>query len=374
MQTVKPSGSPPAPTPASDRNAEERFRTMADHAPVLLWMSGTDALCNFFNEPWLAFTGRTMEMELGNGWAEGVHAEDFQRCMSTYLSAFVERREFRMEYRLRRADGEYRWVLDNGVPHFGPDGVFAGYIGSCIDITDLKEAREELDRKVLERTAELEAFAYSVSHDLRAPLRAIAGFSEELSRSCIDQIDERGRHYLERISEGAKRMGILMDGLLALSRIARTDLVKGHVNLSGLARDVLKELREREPSRAVDAEITDGLMAKADLGLVRVLLENLLANAWKFTAKKDRARIVVGQQPGRPQAFFVRDDGAGFDMQYSGRLFAPFQRLHAKQDFDGTGIGLATVHRIATRHGGRAWAEGAVGQGATFYFTLEGSS
>ncbi|HEV3027985.1 MAG TPA: PAS domain S-box protein, partial [Planctomycetota bacterium] len=186
--------------------SESRFRTMADGAPVLLWMAGQDSNCTFFNQGWLTFTGRPLELEYGSGWAAGVHPEDFQHCMHLYLNAFVERRDFRMEYRLRRADGQYRWILDTGRPRFASDGSFEGYIGSCIDITELRDSaaglrrlNDELEDRVLLRTSELqranqelEAFSYSISHDLRAPLRAIDGFSNILMELHAKDLDENG--------------------------------------------------------------------------------------------------------------------------------------------------------------------------------------
>src|SRR5579864_6575108 len=255
--------------------SESRFRTMADGAPVLLWMAGQDSNCTFFNQGWLTFTGRPLEMECGSGWAAGVHPEDFQHCMHLYLNAFVERRDFRMEYRLRRADGQYRWILDTGRPRFASDGSFEGYIGSCIDITDLRESaaglrrmNDELEDRVERRTAEmkranqeLEAFSYSISHDLRAPLRAIDGFSNILMDLHAKDLDESGMHYLTRIRKGAERMGDLIDDLLDLSRLTQSEMKPVQVDLGGLARLVLDELRKNDPGRHVDGVIAEGLSA-----------------------------------------------------------------------------------------------------------------
>jgi len=348
-----------------------RFQIMADTSPVLLWMSGTDGLCNFFNQRWLEFTGRTFEMELGNGWAEGVHHEDFQRCMDTYLDAFVARRAFRMEYRLRRHDGRYRWLLDTGVPRLAPSGAFAGFIGSCIDITDSKLARDDLDRLVRERTSELESFAYSVSHDLRAPLRAIDGFSHALLEDNAAQLDPSGQDYLRRVREAAQRMSGLIDDLLQLSRIGRADLARTPCNLGDMTDDIVSSLRERDPDRDVTVTVHRDLIARGDPRLLRLALDNLVGNAWKFTTKTPNATIeVTSTELDGQRAFVVRDNGAGFDMRYAQKLFAPFQRLHSIDDFAGTGIGLATVRRIITRHGGRVWAESKPDEGASFYFTV----
>ena len=247
--------------------------------------------------------------------------------------------------------------------------------------SDLEEARLELEARVETRTRdlatanrELEAFSYSVSHDLRAPLRAIDGFSKALQSDYGPQLDERARHYLERVRVGTQRMSGLIDDLLGLARLSRRELVRQRVDLSEVARRVGAELQRHHPSRAVRVDIRDGLSAAADPHLLTIVLENLMGNAWKFTGKRDDALIEVGQKAdGREASFYVRDNGAGFDMAYADKLFGAFQRLHGDEDFEGTGIGLATVQRIVTRHGGRIWAEGEVDKGATFYFTLEQS-
>jgi signal transduction histidine kinase len=236
---------------------------------------------------------------------------------------------------------------------------------------DLAEARaafvEELERKIVE----LEAFSYSVSHDLRAPLRSIDGFSQLLLEDYRGKLDSKGEDYLHRVSDSAQRMGELIDDLLLLSRVGRAEIKRNPSDLSSIARTVFEELRRKDPDRRVDLRVAEKLVAEADNGLMRVALDNLLGNAWKFTAKVRDPRIEIGTEERQEGAvFFVRDNGAGFDMSYAEGLFHPFQRLHTESDFPGTGIGLATVHRIIDRHGGRIWAEGAVGQGATFFFTI----
>jgi signal transduction histidine kinase len=243
----------------------------------------------------------------------------------------------------------------------------------------LEQMNAELEQRVAERTRlleaankELEAFSYSVSHDLRAPLRSIDGFSQILGRKLGDQLDATGKDYLLRIQRASQRMGELIDDLLKLARVSRAELKKENMDLSRIARDVIEELQARAPGRQVEVAIEDGVVAQADGRLIRGVLENLLGNAWKFTARQDAARIAFGrcEIDGRTVCF-VRDNGAGFDMQYANKLFGAFQRLHKTEEFEGTGVGLATVQRIINRHGGRVWAEGAVGEGATFYFTLD---
>jgi DNA-binding response OmpR family regulator len=224
---------------------------------------------------------------------------------------------------------------------------------------------DELERK----NRELEAFSYSVSHDLRAPLRAIDGFSRAVLEDFGDTLEPRGQEHLRRVCAAAQRMGELIDDLLDLSRVGRAELQRNRVNLSHIAKHVVAELRKRS-DRDVEVVIQDELLADADSRLMQIALENLLGNSFKFTAKAAHPRIDFGRQDGDDHTYFVRDNGAGFDMTYGQRLFQPFQRLHRESDFAGTGIGLATVYRILDRHGGRVWAEGAVGRGATFYFTI----
>ena len=242
----------------------------------------------------------------------------------------------------------------------------------------LEKARHELEERVVERTAQLEAankelesFSYSVSHDLRAPLRSIDGFSQALFEDYGDKLDAQGKSDLQRVRAASQRMAQLIDDLLNLSRVSRGEINREPVDLSFLVRTIAEELKTAEPGRNVDIAIADGIRVEGDARLLRILVENLLRNAWKFTGKHPAAKIEFGisQNNGKP-AYFVRDDGAGFDMAYAGKLFGAFQRLHAMTEFNGTGVGLATVQRIVSRHGGKIWAEGKVDQGATFYFTL----
>ncbi len=244
----------------------------------------------------------------------------------------------------------------------------------------IQQYAANLEKRVAERTAELtavnkelEAFAYSVSHDLRSPLRAIDGFSQALLEDYTDCLDDTGRDYLHRVQTATRRMGQLISDLLKLSRLTRGEMHREPVNLSALATEVLTDLQTLAPERQAEFIVTPNLMIDGDVRLLRVALENLLGNAWKFTSKLPLGRIEFGQvEVNGERAYYVRDNGAGFDMAYADKLFGAFQRLHSTTEFEGTGIGLATVQRVIHRHGGRIWAEGKVGQGATFYFTLQG--
>ncbi|HMN01868.1 MAG TPA: ATP-binding protein [Geobacter anodireducens] len=237
----------------------------------------------------------------------------------------------------------------------------------------------DLEERVHQRTAdlevmnrELESFSYSVSHDLRAPLRHLAGFSEALLEDYADRLDGNGRHCLERINGASRRLSQMIDAMLELSRLSRGQVQRERIDLGAMARDILDELRGAEPQRRVTVKIHDAMKAEGDARLVRVVMENLVGNAWKYSrTRRDEALIEVGtRREEEGPVHYVRDNGVGFDMTYADRLFAPFQRLHREEEFEGTGVGLATVQRIVHRHGGRVWAEATPGEGATFFFTL----
>lgn len=376
-------------TEAALRESEERFRHLADTAPVMIWISDLDKSYNYFNKPWLDFTGRSLEQELGNGWTEGVHADDLEFCLKTYTTAFDARQSFAMEYRLRRADGKYRWVFDIGVPRLTPAGEFLGYVGSCIDITDRKQSEsilhqlnETLEHRVQERTAqliaanqELEAFAYSVSHDLRAPLRHISGFVNLLRKQAADTLDATSLRYLNIVTNTTQQADRLIDDLLSFSRMGRSEIRCTPIDMNRLVAEVQQDLQSITNDREIHWSIEPLPQVQADPSMLRLVLRNLLENALKYTQPRSIAKIEIGsiqheEETTEEVTFYVRDNGVGFNPKYDYKLFGVFQRLHSDTQFAGNGIGLANVRRIIHRHGGRTWAEGEVDRGATFYFTL----
>ena len=290
-----------------------------------------------------------------------------------------------MEKRCVRKDGGIIWVEISATMVSNAEGKPLRLFAVIQDVTERRKAEDEvrrlnaeLDHRVTVRTAqleatnkELEAFCYSVSHDLRAPLRNIVGFSQALLQDYGGELDEQGKEYLNRACAAGQRMTRLIEDLLHLSRVGRSEMSRSKVDLSAMIQAVAADLQKGEPSRSVHWKVAHGLTAQGDARLLRIAFENLLGNAWKFTSKREDAVIEFGQraQNGDP-VFFVRDNGAGFDMTYADKLFGVFQRLHPASEFPGTGIGLATVQRIVNRHGGRIWAEAEVGKGAIFYFTL----
>jgi PAS domain S-box-containing protein len=319
-------------------------------------------------------------------YASIIHPEDLE-WVAREVREHTEsgRDRFQQEYRIVTADGAIRWIDDRTVIERDEQGRATHYQGIVIDITERKRAaekvrrlNEELEMRVARRTRELEAanreleaFAYSVSHDLRGPLRSIDGFSHAVIEDHGEALGADGLHSLNRVRSSVQRLGRLIDDLLRLSRVTRKELESEAVHLSDMARTIAEEMRQHDPDREVDLVIASDIVVRGDRHLLGVALENLLANAWKFTAHRARARIEFGVHASAGEAvLYVRDNGVGFDPEYSDKLFKPFERLHSAGEFDGTGIGLATVQRVIARHGGRVWAEGEVDSGATFYFTL----
>lgn len=360
----------------SRRLQEEQHRVFA-LVPDLLCVCGFDGVFRRVNDAWQRTLGHPLEDLLRLPFLDFVHPDD-REATTAEMSGLLDGREVtHFENRYRHADGSYRWLAWKSSPDLQRGLIYA----SARDVTEQRETDRMIatlngdlrryNTRLEAANKELEAFSYSVSHDLRAPLRSIDGFSRVLIEDCAAQLGDEGRSHLQRIIRATNRMAELIDDMTRLSRVTRAELHPQRVDLSATARSIIEGLRQRSPERVVDVQVSDDLVAEGDPALLRIVLENLLENAWKFTARLPRARIEVGRLDGKtPPVFFVRDNGAGFDMAYAGRLFGAFQRLHTEADFPGTGIGLATVQRIVNRHGGRVWAEGEVGSGAMFSFTL----
>lgn len=367
--------------------SEDRFYSLANSAPVMIWTTGPSASPTFFNRAWLEFAGQPLAKALQDGWRSLMHPEDLPEYLDVFASAFKAQQPFRLAYRLRRADGEFRWIEDVGVPWFAAGGTFAGYIGAAFDVSDHREheaqvenLNRELEERVVERTAalqaanqELEDFAHSISHDLRAPLRAISGFSSILLDTQAERLGPDGAHCLKLVKSGADNMQRLINDLLKFARYSRQPVTRTVLNLAPLAQSVITELQRTHADRSLRFQVASLPDCEGDSPLLRQVLFNLLDNAVKFTQRVEAPLIEVGWEPatadGTP-AFFVRDNGVGFDMNYANKLFGVFQRLHSAEDYEGTGVGLSIVHRIVHRHGGNIWARSQPGRGATFYFTL----
>lgn len=312
----------------------------------------------------------------------GYHPKEFIRTLWTTIA---NGKVWRGEIRNRAKDGSIYWVATTIVPFLDEENKPYQYVAIRHDITERKAVEEEvrklnetLEQRVAERTSqlevankELEAFSYSVSHDLRAPLRHVNGFSQALLEDYADKLDDEGKFYLEEICGASRDMAQLIDDMLQLSRVTRSEMRRESFNISDMVGALMTQLQKDNPERKVDVNIENGITVEADKRLLQILLTNLLGNAWKFTSKKDGAKIAFEQAAKDGQTIYVvRDNGAGFDMKYASKLFGVFQRLHGATEFEGTGVGLAIVQRIVHRHGGRVWAEAAVSEGATFYFTL----
>jgi PAS domain S-box-containing protein len=316
---------------------------------------------------------------------EWVHPDDRAMVRQTFEASIKEHQPYNVVHRLLLPGGRVKWVRERGVTEYRGEQAVRSR-GTVQDVTEVRQAQqalqllnEQLETRVSERTRELaqanrelEAFTYSVSHDLRTPLRSIHGFAAVLDEEESDKLSDAGRRHLRRIQDGSRRMGQLITDLLSLAHLNRTQMQQVPVNLSELAWQVARECQRSEPGREVDWEIQDDLQALADPGLMRVVLHNLLGNAWKYTGQTPDARIAFtleARQNGMA-TFCVRDNGAGFDMAYAAQLFQPFKRLHAHNEFEGSGVGLASVSRVIRRHGGEVRGEGAVGQGSAFQFSL----
>ena len=363
-----------------------KISVAVEQSPVTIVITDPSGLIEYVNPKFTELTGYTPQEVLGQNprvlKSGTMPAEVYADLWRTITSGAI----WKGELRNRKKNGDLFWESATIAPIRDGAGAVTSFVAVKEDVTLRKQTEDQLlqlndglEEAIERRTAllelansELDAFSYSVSHDLRAPLRGIDGFSQALLEECGDQLNETARHYLRRVRAGTQRMGQLIDDLLKLSRVSRGALNRQRLDLSGMARLLVEEMRQGEPGRSLEVQLEPGLVANGDQGLVRSALANLLGNAWKYSAKVPLARIELFHevQPDGSVAFCVRDNGAGFDMAYASKLFSAFQRLHSAEDFEGSGIGLAIVRRIIRRHGGQVWAKALVGQGASFYFTL----
>ncbi|UFS72196.1 ATP-binding protein [Geomonas sp. RF6] len=348
------------------RHDEETYRTLFELSPQPMWVCEVETRkLVAVNEAALAMYGYTrrefLDLSVRQIVREGSTAQGWERHLRRDETLFLVRTE-RKELDFGGARAQLVLLLDS-VQKVSEE--------PAEQIAELERQLSECRTRLEASNKELETFSYSVSHDLRAPLRHIDGFSKALLDDYGDKLDEEGKEYLGRICQATQKMGQLIDDVLKMARVTRAELDRQNVNLSVVAQVIALEMKHADPARQVEFHIEKGLTAHADPRLTRLLLENLLGNAWKFTGKREDALIEFGATEGEGETvYFVRDNGAGFDMAYAGKLFSLFQRLHRADEFEGSGVGLAVAHRIVRRHGGRIWGEGSPGSGATFYFTL----
>ncbi|HEX4327358.1 MAG TPA: ATP-binding protein [Burkholderiales bacterium] len=368
------------------RLSERRNRSLVDASSAVVWMA--DGGGRFAEEvpSWSDYTGQAREQYQGLGWRRAFAPADQAALEAAWETALAHPGPFGLELRLWHASTQrHRHVSVRGVPLIGADGAPGEWIGTISDIDDqrraeqeLRELNTELETRVASRTAELEAankelesFSYSVSHDLRSPLRAVAGFARLLWEDHAEQLDEEARRKLGFVQGEAQRMGVLIDDLLAFSRLGRQAMQSGPLEMQKIAHDVYERLLVQHAGPPVKFQLGTLPPAQGDRVLLEQVWANFLSNAIKFSAKREHPVIEVGAvSDEKEHIYFVRDNGAGFDPRYTAKLFGVFQRLHDAEDFAGTGVGLALVARIVNRHGGRVWAEGKLDHGATFYFTL----
>jgi PAS domain S-box-containing protein len=386
----------PEGDPSPSQDPAILFRAVVETAHEGIWIMDPEGRTVYVNDRMTELLDYSQEEMLGLHLEQFVAGEDRATAL---LQAARQRQDDAPQSQelvlLTRAHDE-RTVLMRCSPLPGEDDAGPGTLAMVTDITDrirteaevqrihaalsaeleerIERRTEELaraNRNLAASVAELEGFTYSVSHDLRGPLRALDGFSQAVLEDYGDMLDATGREYLQRVRAAAQRMGTLMDDLLSLSRIGKGGLRRNPVDLAEMARDVADELQQMDPERNVEFRVHPELSVTGDANLLRIVLENLLGNAWKFTRTEPRPRIEVGRQAAAGEdSVFVKDNGVGFDPAYREKLFTPFQRLHPNAEFEGNGIGLATVHRIIRKHGGRVWAESESGSGASFHFSL----
>jgi PAS domain S-box-containing protein len=356
------------------RESEMRFRTLADNISPLVWMADGQGSIFWYNKRWYEFTGTSWEQMQGWGWKSVHHPDHVEQVVEIWNKSLQTGAPWEDTFPLRNAHGEYRWFLSRAVPIRNDNGEIIRWFGTNTDITERLNTENSLVRRTEELASankELESFSYSISHDLRTPLNAMKSFSTIIIEDFSEELKADVLEYLKRISISADKMSNLIDDMLSLSKISLQEINFEPMNLSSIAHSVIDELRLAEPMHNVEVKITDNLETHGDSRLLGIALSNLIGNAWKYSSKTSNAKIEFGKIVKYGHViYFVRDNGAGFDMKFADKLFEPFKRLHTEREFPGTGIGLAIVKRVIEKHGGTIWAESEPGKGATFFFTL----
>lgn len=347
----------------------------------LLCICDINGVFRRLNREWESTLGYPVSELLGKKFMEFVYKEDIDNTVAALQKLENNEEVLNFVNRYVHKDGTLRWIEWRSSSYGDIIYAVARDISERVENEEkMRRMNDELERRVAERTEslaminrELESFSYSVSHDLRAPLRHIIGFINLLKSECETALNDKGKHYLEVITGASEKMGVLIDQLLQLSRTGRQELKKTHIIMNELVREVINELNDETANRTISWIIDDLPETSADASMLQAVLTNLIGNALKFTRTRENAKIHIGSLPGEKKnetVYFIKDNGVGFDMKYHDKLFGVFQRLHSSDDFEGTGIGLANVHRIINMHGGRTWAEGEVDNGASFYFSL----
>ena len=357
------------------QNSERMYRAIGESINYGVWVCDPDGRNTYTSESFLTLVGLTQEQCSNFGWSDVLHPDDAERTIAAWKECVRTSCIWDMEHRFRGVDGQWHPILARGVPVRNERGEVIYWVGINLDISKLKQIEMDLRKRtgqLEDANKELESFSYSVSHDLRAPLRAIDGYSKMILKQQGDQFDENTKHKFDVIRNNTKMMGQLIDDLLALSRLGREALSLNRLNMEDLTRDVWEELKVNNPDRSVDLKICDIPPAMGDRSLIKQVLVNIISNAIKFTRVREVPLVEVGGYVEKAEnVYYVRDNGVGFNMEYHDKLFGVFQRLHSAADYEGTGVGLAIVQRIIHRHGGRIWAESKVNEGACFYFTLQ---
>jgi PAS domain S-box-containing protein len=365
------------------QESEEKYKRIVENTTNVIMVTQPDGIISYLSPSCKEILGYSPEELIGTNPVI-FHSEDVKKVQQALARALKGEKGSGLEYRILPKQGGIKWISHSWSPIF-LDNKIQSIVSVIADITERKKSDEKIQKlhdnlmrrsnELAAANKELETFSYSVSHDLRAPLRSIDGFSQALLEDYNNMLDEPGKEYIQRVRNATRRMEQLIDDMLRLSRLTRIEMAMQEVDLGQTANNVIEELKKSEPTRKIKFITNDNMIAEGDKNLLTILLENLLGNAWKFSKNRKRAEIEFGKtEQGQETVFFIRDNGAGFNMKYANKLFIPFQRLHDDADYPGSGIGLSIVSRIIHRHGGRIWTEAEEGKGATFYFTLGGKT